>query len=190
MRSRNILPTIFVFITALFSLETAQAESQLISHQGGQASTLSAGEKLTSPNGAYTLLMQSDGNLVLYETSCLGQPNCKHHWDSKTYGNSGGAYAAMQPDGHFVVYKSPGTGSPGFQSKSFGSGGLSFSLDVQDDANVVVYRTDLTPKRALWSWKTGLLFRHINRGTYDYRQRRGRCEWVEDDEGRPRQRCD
>ena len=46
--------------------------------------------------------MQTDGNLVLYDTS--GQPN----WASKTQGNPG-AFLNVQNDGNLVVYRAGST---------------------------------------------------------------------------------
>ena len=47
-------------------------------------------------------IMQTDGNLVLYDTS--GQP----HWASKTQGNPG-AFLNVQDDGNLVVYRAGST---------------------------------------------------------------------------------
>lgn len=91
----------------------------------GQA--LSPGQYLDSPNGQYELVMQSDGNLVLY---VVGQ---RPLWDTSTWGHPG-AYAVMQSDGNLVVY---GTGGALWASGTSGNPGA--GLDVQSDANVVVY---------------------------------------------------
>jgi hypothetical protein len=61
---------------------------------GGQ--TLVAGDALYSPNRAYTLTMQADGNLALRRGVVV-------IWTSGTQGNPG-ARAIMQTDGNFVVY--------------------------------------------------------------------------------------
>jgi len=54
------------------------------------------GESLTSNNGAYTLTLQDDGNLVL---ASRGQSI----WASGTDGQDV-VRAEVQPDGNFVVY--------------------------------------------------------------------------------------
>lgn len=60
---------------------------------GGDA--LNPGDFLVSLNGTFKLIMQSDGNLVLYRgTQVL--------WSSGAKG--AGAYAAMQTDGNLVIY--------------------------------------------------------------------------------------
>ncbi|MBD2770160.1 hypothetical protein IC235_19915 [Hymenobacter sp. BT664] len=65
---------------------------------------LRVGERLTtnqflqSPNGQYRLVMQSDGNLVIYRLADLSA-----RWSSRTAGTPG-AFCTMQGDGNFVVY--------------------------------------------------------------------------------------
>jgi hypothetical protein len=75
----------------------------------------------------YTLLMQTDGNLVLGTgnfTTFLGVTTLENVvWYSGTYGNPG-AYAVMQFDGNFVIYTyspSPTTvsGTPIFDTKTY-----------------------------------------------------------------------
>ena len=60
--------------------------------------SLSAGQSLSSPSGAYHLVMQGDGNLVEYNSSASSV------WASST--NPNGSVAVMQGDGNFVVYSS------------------------------------------------------------------------------------
>jgi titin len=60
--------------------------------------TLSSGQSLTSPNGQFTLTMQTDGNLVEKNGSTVV-------FASGTSGNPG-AYVTMQGDGNLVVYLS------------------------------------------------------------------------------------
>lgn len=59
---------------------------------------LAANEFVESCNKAYTLVMQTDGNFVLYKTP--GSPQ----WSSST-NNFPNAYSVMQADGNLVVYK-------------------------------------------------------------------------------------
>jgi surface antigen len=88
--------------------------------------TLPAGADLISPNHQYRLVMQTDGNLVLYQgASAL--------WSSGTDG-SPGAYAVMQTDGNLVVYLG---GVAKWNSHTNGFDGAYLSL--QDDSNLVIY---------------------------------------------------
>ena len=101
---------------------------------------LEPGAYLLSPNHEYELIMQTDGNLVLYHGGTA-------LWSSQTGGDIG-AYAVMQPDGNFVIY----TG--GSARWSTGTAGYSGAyLDVQNDSNVVVYQGGT----ALWDWASGRL---------------------------------
>jgi hypothetical protein len=113
------------------------------------SSTLSAntklcvGKELTSPSfHDYSLVMQSDGNLVLY--SRRFNP-IRALWSSGTAGHQG-AYAVMQSDGNFVVYSSTGTAL--WNSGTAGHPGSYLAL--QDDGNVVVY----SGSKALWNSHT------------------------------------
>lgn len=60
-------------------------------------STLGCDQKLASTNGLYELVMQGDGNLVIYDFFR------KPLWSSKTNGK-GGKKLAMQSDGNLVIY--------------------------------------------------------------------------------------
>ncbi|MFJ9825027.1 hypothetical protein ACIRSU_11685 [Streptomyces sp. NPDC101160] len=85
------------------------------------------------------LVMQDDGNFVLYCRNGTGQ-DALAIWNSGTWGNPG-AHATFQADGNLVVYSSQGT--PLWYSGTYGSGGN--QLAVQDDNNLVIYRDDDTP---------------------------------------------
>ncbi|MFD3722918.1 hypothetical protein [Streptomyces sp. NPDC058674] len=82
---------------------------------------LAPGEKLTSPTKSTELVMQWDGNLVLYALGNPGGPRLPL-WNSGTYGNWA-AYALMQEDGNFVIYKqdgSPQTGGGIWHTDTYG----------------------------------------------------------------------
>jgi putative Ig domain-containing protein/carbohydrate binding protein with CBM6 domain/glycosyl hydrolase family 95 len=100
---------------------------------------LTANQSLASCNGDYTLIMQGDGNLVLYQGSTA-------LWASNTAGTAADE-AIMQGDGNFVVYTSSGTAL--WASGTAGNSGA--YLDVQNDGNVVIYSASGT---ALWSTGT------------------------------------
>ncbi len=100
---------------------------------------LTANQSLASCNGGFTLTMQGDGNLVLYQN---GTPL----WASNTAGSAADE-AIMQGDGNFVLYTSAGT--PVWASATAGNSGA--YLDVQNDGNVVIYSASGS---ALWSTGT------------------------------------
>jgi len=77
---------------------TGSGESTLFTGE-----VLHAGESITSGNGAYSLTMQTDGNLVLYASSG------KAMWDSSSsYGSGSQDTLVMQPDGNLVIYTAAG----------------------------------------------------------------------------------
>lgn len=102
---------------------------------------LETDKPIKSQNGQYTLLLQKDGNLVLYHSSNQAL------WASMTYHQ--GSYAHMQLDGNFVLY-SPG-GAAVWASNTWGNE-KSF-LVLQDDGNVVIYNKAGAP-----IWSTGTNF--------------------------------
>jgi hypothetical protein len=107
-------------------------------------STLDAGGCLVSPDHQYELVMQIDGNLVLYY-----QSQADPLWDSGTEGSSG-ASATLQTDGNLVVSSTAGV------AWAAGSNGTSNAdLVLQDDGNLVVYGTNPTGSAyAAWSTST------------------------------------
>ncbi len=80
-----------------------------------------------SCDGRFRLVMQADGNLVLYHEGVGAL------FSSNTFG-TGSTYAVMQGDGNFVVYDAIGVAH--FDTGSQGAGAY---LAIQDDGNLVVY---------------------------------------------------
>jgi hypothetical protein len=85
------------------------------------------GDALWSQNGLFQLLLQQDGNLVLYRQDGVAL------WQSGTAGQPS-QYALMQNDGNFVIY---GPYGAIWQSGTAGYAGA--GLLMQDDGNVVIY---------------------------------------------------
>jgi hypothetical protein len=103
--------------------------------------TLLAGESIETPSGAVKLLMQNDGNLVLYRVE-----DFTPLWNTKSWAHPN-AYVALQNDGNLVVYGP--NGSPVlFNTGTFTPGS---TLVLQSDNNLVLYAPD---GRALWSSNT------------------------------------
>jgi hypothetical protein len=101
--------------------------------------SLGACEEVSSPNGAYVLRMQCDGNLVLVA------PGNVSIWASDTPGTTN-PRAFVQGDGNLVVVGSSGAR---WATGTYQNDGA--VLRVQDDGNVVLYRPD---GRAVWSTHT------------------------------------
>lgn len=98
---------------------------------------LEKGASLTSANGAYTLTLQDDGNLVL---AAGGQAV----WATATNGQDV-VRAEVQTDGNFVLYTPD---KPVWDTDT--KGAKDVKLVLQDDRNVVLYAGD----GAAWSSKT------------------------------------
>jgi LysM repeat protein len=95
------------------------------------------GESLTSSNGAYTLTLQDDGNLVL---AARGHAI----WSSGTNGEDV-VRAEVQSDGNFVAYAGD---KPVWHTDTKGKKNV--RLVLQDDRNLVLYSAD----GSAWSSKT------------------------------------
>jgi hypothetical protein len=95
---------------------------------------LAQGGLIRSSDGRFILVLQTDGNLVLYYYNVA-------LWNSGTYGNSSINRAVMQADGNFVLYDASNV-----QRWSTATGGYPGSyLVLQDDGNLVVYQ-NTTPR--------------------------------------------
>lgn len=100
----------------------------------GAGQALTAGQSLVAPHGCYRLVMQTDGNAVVYG------PGGSVRWNSRT--STPGSRLVLQTDGNLVVY-APG-GQPLWNSRTFGPSPS--TLVLQDDGNAVLYRGP-----AVWS---------------------------------------
>jgi LysM repeat protein len=94
-----------------------------------QGQKLVRGESLASNNGAYTLTLQDDGNLVL---ASRGQAL----WATSTDGQNV-VRAEVQPDGNFVLYTAD---KPVWHTDTKGKKNV--KLVLQDDRNLVLYAAD------------------------------------------------
>lgn len=107
--------------------------------------SLQPGQSLQSDNDLYTLSMQPDGNVVLYDSESQAL------WAT----NTGGGLIdplefIMQTDGNLVLYDT--SSQARWASNTSGNPGA--FCDVQDDGNLVVYQagsTTETADNALWA---------------------------------------
>jgi hypothetical protein len=103
-------------------------------------------KEMTSPNGRYVAITQTDGNYVVYESGVA-------IWNAGTAGKGTGPYRTfMQGDGNLVVYDSKDV--PVWHAGSHGKGTAPYKLVMQDDGNLVVYDS---ASKATWSSKGGLV---------------------------------
>ena len=108
-------------------IASAATVSPMCSREAGDV-TLSAGTVRTSCDGRYSLTMQVDGNLVLYNE--LGTAT----WATMTFGT--GNRAAFQADGNLVVYDASGVAR--WASNTYGN--PNSKIILQNDGNLVIYR--------------------------------------------------
>ena len=91
------------------------------------------GQVYYSNDLAYRLIMQGDGNLVLYRQN--GTPR----WHTSTYGNNG-SRCFMQSDGNLVIYHPNGTAL--WHSHTYGHPGA--VLQISNNGYVRVMKNDVS----------------------------------------------
>lgn len=113
-------------------------------------STMVANDTLTSANGAYTAIMQSDGNFVIYNNS-TGAPT----WATGSNGTN--RSIILQSDGNLVIYAA---GAAVWASGSAEQPTGSFFLKLEDSGSLVLYKgTPASPEGTLWSSRDDKLIR-------------------------------
>lgn len=97
---------------------------------------LASNGRIVTPSAKYQLIMQADGNLVMYRADGTVRYSMAKN----------GAYAMMQQDGNFVEYSSNGT--PLFSTGTWSAVPVENILRIQEDGNLVVYGPGWKP---LWN---------------------------------------
>jgi RHS repeat-associated protein len=114
--------------------------------------TLSSGQSVASPNGSYTLLLETSGDLVVDQGST-------QIWDTNTAGNPND-YLILQTDGNLVLYSS---GASQLWASST-AGTVASYLAMQNDGNLVIYG----PSGATWNREAGALLASAIGSTTSY----------------------
>ncbi|MFJ8013612.1 hypothetical protein [Streptomyces sp. NPDC096339] len=118
---------------------------------------LAPGTSLIPTPGKAELVMQPDGNLVVYAPGRPGGYKLPL-WSSGTYGNPG-AYALMQDDGNFVVYRQgggPRTGGALWDSATYGSRANTYmAASIKDNGELSV------SGRSEQTWRSGTEEWHV-----------------------------
>ncbi len=123
---------ILTMLISLISFKPLDVKAAAGSNTLYMGERLNTGERITSSNGAYFAIMQSDGNFVLYTSS--GQVL----WHTGTFGGNYSSYIAnMQMDGNFVVYGYNGSYTPLWNTQTFSS----CYLRLDDDSVLRLYYT-------------------------------------------------
>lgn len=130
-------------LTALFATTASAAD---ISFRSGQ--TLSPNSEMRVSTGHH-LVMQADGNLVLYHDTGSGRVAA---WASNTGGRPN-SYLVMQDDGNAVVYSPTSTGRQVVWASNTGGRPGSY-LVLQDDGNLVIYQPTSGSRQVVWATNT------------------------------------
>src|SRR5215212_2007192 len=104
---------------------------------------LDVNDSLVSANGRFTLLLQADGDLVLYRDA-VAPGNA--YWATETWTLPAAARpvtAVMQDDGHSVLYDPAGV--PRWASGTWGPAFVNPYVVLQDDGNLVIYHDSSIP---------------------------------------------
>ena len=104
---------------------------------------LDVNDSLVSANGRFTLLLQADGDLVLYRDGVAAD---NAYWSTQTWTLPAAARpvtAVMQADGHFVLYDPAGV--PRWASGTWGPAFVNPYVLLQDDGNLVISDDSLIP---------------------------------------------
>lgn len=143
--------TLGTIILVLLAIVTPQIPASAAAGTDRLTANEVLGSGSTIASGAASLVMQGDGNLVLYASQ--GVPI----WDSRTFGHPG-AYAVMQADGNLVIYQTQGSIRVAIWASGTAGRGVS-TLIVQSDGNAVTY----SPAGATWATNTNKQAYAVNR---------------------------
>jgi hypothetical protein len=118
-------------------------------HKLSTGGSLRRGDTLISRNGRFTLWMQPDGNLVLYD----GAPAVgTAYWSTDTWRlpePKRPTHVDMQADGHLVTYND--LMWPSWGTGVFGPNYIQPYLELLDNGNLVIFHNGQTP---VWSTNT------------------------------------
>lgn len=129
-------------------LATAATPTPAAADTAFGAGTLRPGQEVRTRAGHH-LVMQTDGNLVLYHAVPGSRAAA---WASNTTGRPG-TYLEVQGDGNAVLYQ-PVTGGRVAVWASGTAGRPGAYLVVQDDGNLVMYQPTGSSRVAVWSTNT------------------------------------
>ena len=115
----------FTFMTVTAAVSTVNSLSS------SNQSSLTPGKSITSENGAYKFIYETDGNVVLYS---IIDGSVDVVWSSNT--NHTPNYLKMQSDGNLVAYNS--SGNQKWATGTNGKGVGPYTLKVQNNRNVVI----------------------------------------------------
>jgi hypothetical protein len=146
-------------LAAVFSTRRAFAAAKGSVLQAGQS--LAVGDYLVAGNRQFFVVMQDDGNLVVYRGSGPGDQR-DFVWGSVQAGRYAprrdSYFAMMQDDGNLVVYRGSGPGGQrdfvwgSVQDGRYAPRRDSYFAVMQDDGNFVVYRGSIPGGQQGFVW--------------------------------------
>ncbi len=126
-RAISVIVTAAIAVSLLVAITAGPAAADTAPSRLEVGQTLGSGQTLRSPNGNLWLVVQGDGNLVLYDAA--NRPL----WYSHTAGR-GTSRLILQGDGNLVLYSAT---AATWSSNTYGR--ASTFLALQDDGNLVLY---------------------------------------------------
>lgn len=133
---------------ALTNFGSSFAASEPIQARFGVEPELRIGATIKSQNGSYVLIVQSDGNAVIYKSTCIGNPECST-FSTGTNKRTSNPIFRVQADGNLVLYDGTSM-KPLWMSGARGFADYRLTLSDQGylKQEKVVYK-------ARWSYVTG-----------------------------------
>jgi hypothetical protein len=133
----------FLTLIVLISFTSQSRLRQTTTNTLNSGDKMCPGQMLVSPNKTYKLLLQTDGNLVLYSIGGKnGQNSDKPLWATNTreasYFDCNKVQLIMQKDGNLVLYRFYKI-APRATWNSGTNGKPASQLTLQDDGNLVLY---------------------------------------------------
>lgn len=164
----TVLAALAFGVIGTYTLLASKAATPGVLHENLYATSLGTGQTLptdgelvdNSINPTYRLVMQNDGNLVIYK----GQLTLRAIWSSHTADSGSNNHLVLQADGNLVVYTAANKAvwsshTRGQRLTTYGND----TLKMQGDGNLVMYsQIDLYSNgtQAIWSSKTGVIKLH------------------------------
>lgn len=134
---KSVIFIVSLLLVALYTLPAHAGSSHIL----GSNQSLAKNGSIVSKDGRYKLVLQEDGNVVLYKGKTAV-------WSTKTQGKAV-TKLTMQTDGNLVLYGFANKAV--WSSKSVKGTAHTYKLFIQNDGNLVIYNSR---GKATWSSKT------------------------------------
>jgi hypothetical protein len=151
MNKNALFLVLFIALIALVNSSNLRSNSKTLDStyknilMAGE--TLEANQFIISSNGAYKLIMQGDGNLVLYSIAGTnGKTSDAPTWASLTFSKVNlPYYAKLQKNGNFEIFNNKGKSVWASNTWAMNPNDI-YAVILQNDGNLVNYGIDQIPK--------------------------------------------